>query len=165
MSRGRSDRKDPAESRGYLRYFYRNWRPTRLGRLWSRAYAFVAAMGVLPPVLTTLQVRDRETGKPTSTVLVIASHRGDRYIVSMLGNESDWVRNLRAAKGQATLTRGSAEPVQLIELPPKERAPILKAWCEVATSGRRHLPISPDAPLGAFAAIATDYPVFRVEPR
>jgi hypothetical protein len=23
---------DPAEGRGYLRFFYRNWRPTRMGR-------------------------------------------------------------------------------------------------------------------------------------
>jgi hypothetical protein len=54
-------------------------------------------------------------------------------------------------------------PVVLTEIPPDERAPVLKAWCQVAKSGRRHLPVSYDAPLSAFEAIATDYPVFRID--
>ena len=54
-------------------------------------------------------------------------------------------------------------PVLLREIPVKERAPILKAWCQVATSGRQHLPISPEAPVDDFEAIADDYPVFRID--
>lgn len=45
----------------------------------------------------------------------------------------------------------------------KERAPVLKAWCQVATSGREHLPVLPQAPVADFEAIADDYPVFRIE--
>jgi hypothetical protein len=45
-----------------------------------------------------------------------------------------------------------------------ERAPILKAWCQIATSGRRHLPVPYDAPISAFETIVTDYPVFRIDP-
>jgi hypothetical protein len=138
-------RKDPAEQSGYLRYFYRNWRPTRLGRIWSRAYAWVTGLGLLPPVLTTLQVRSRRTGRLESTVLAVAQHEGSSYLVSMLGNESEWVQNARATHGQAFIKRGRTQPVALVELPPNERAPILKAWCQVATSGRRHLPVAPDA--------------------
>jgi hypothetical protein len=37
--------KDPAEQSGYLRYFYRDWRPTRLGRFWSSTIAWLSAMG------------------------------------------------------------------------------------------------------------------------
>jgi hypothetical protein len=51
--------KDPAEQSGYLRYFYRDWRPTRLGHFWSRAFAWVAGLGLTPPILTALQAMGR----------------------------------------------------------------------------------------------------------
>jgi hypothetical protein len=157
-------RKDPAEERGYLRYFYRNWRPTRLGSMWSRAYAFVAGLGVLPELLVALQTTNRASGHLDSTVLVGAKLAGQRYLVSMLGGHSQWVENLRAAGGKASIKRGRSRPVRLTEIAVSERAPILKQWARVATSGRRHLPVSPDAPLSAFAAIAADFPVFRIDP-
>jgi hypothetical protein len=45
----------------------------------------------------------------------------------------------------------------LTEIPPQDRAPILKAWCQIATSGRQHLPVSHGAPVSAFEAIADEY--------
>jgi len=97
-------------------------------------------------------------------VLVSASYNGQRYLVSMLGDGSEWVQNVRAAEGQAFIKRGRSRPVVLTEIPISERAPILKAWCKVATSGRRHLPVAHDAPVTAFAKIAANYPVFRIDP-
>jgi len=82
----------------------------------------------------------------------------------MLGNGSEWVQNVRAAGGKAFIKRGRARPVMLTELPPQERAPILKVWSQVATSGRQHLPVSHRASVSAFEAIAGDYPVFRIDP-
>ena len=152
---------DPAES-GYLRFFYLDWRPTPLGRVWSRIYAWLAGIGATPAHLVTLQVVNRHNGRLTPTVLVAVSFQGHSYLVSMLGNGSEWVRNVRAAKGRAFLKRGRARPVLLAEIPAAARAPILKAWCQLASSGRNHLPISPGAPLSDFAAIAADYPVFRI---
>jgi hypothetical protein len=160
----RTSRQDPAELSGYLRFFYRNWRPTRLGRIWSAVFAWVAGLGLTPQILLTLQVRNRNSGRLSSTVLVGASHQGERYVVSMLGDGSEWVQNARAAGGMAFIKRGWSRPVKLTEIPPQERAPILKAWSQVATSGRRHLPVAYDAPVTAFEAIATDYPVFRIDP-
>lgn len=157
-------RDDPAEKSGYLRYFYRDWRPTRLARIWNGAYAWVTALGLTPSILVTLQVKSRRDGRLTSTILVGANHEGRRYLVSMLGNGSEWVQNVRAVGGQASIKRGRSRRVTLVEIPPGERAPILKAWCQVATSGRNHLPVPHDAPLSAFAAIANDYPVFRIDP-
>ena len=81
----------------------------------------------------------------------------------MLGDGSDWVKNIRAAGGKAFIKRGRSRPVMLTELKAEERAPILKAWCRVATSGRKHLPVLHDAPLSDFEAIAADYPVFRID--
>jgi hypothetical protein len=160
----RASRGDPAERSGYLRLFYRGWRPTRLGKIWSGAFAWVAGLGLTPQILLTLQVKSRSSDRLNSTVLVAASHQGQRYLVSMLGDGSEWVQNVRAAGGEALIKRGRSLPVMLTEIPPDDRAPILKAWCQVATSGRNHLPVPYDAPVSAFEAIAADYPVFRIDP-
>jgi hypothetical protein len=154
---------DPAERSGALRFFYRDWRPTRLGRIWNGVFAWVSARGLAPQILITLQVTGRNSGRLRSTVLVVASHEGQRYLVSMLGDGSEWVQNLRAAGGEAFIRRGRSCPVVLTEIPPEARAPILKAWCKIATSGRHHLPVPHDAPVSAFEAIAADYPAFRID--
>jgi hypothetical protein len=160
----RALRGDPAERSGYLRFFYRDWRPTRLGKIVSRAWAWASGLGLTPQFLLTLQVRDRRNGRLRTTVLVVVSHQDQRYLVSMLGDGSEWVRNVRAAGGEAFIKRGRSRQVELTEIPPGERAPILKAWCQVATSGRQHLPIPHDAPVSAFEAIAADYPDFCIDP-
>jgi hypothetical protein len=156
-------REDPAERTGYLRFFYRGWRPTRIGRLWSRVYAWVSGLGLVPRMLLTLQTNDRTSGRVNSVILVVATYEGQRYLVSMLGEGSEWVLNVRAAGGRASIKRGRSQWVQLTEIPPHERASVLKAWAQVATSGRHHLPVSHDAPMSAFEAIAGDYPVFRID--
>ena len=160
----RASRGDPAERSGYLRFFYRGWRPTRLGKIWSGAFAWVAGLSLTPQILLTLQVKSRSSDRLNSTVLVGAEHEGHRYVVSTLGESSEWVRNVRAAGGTAYIKRRQLRPVTLREIPPAERAPILKAWCRAATSGRQHLPVPYDAPVSAFEAIAADYPVFRIDP-
>ena len=81
----------------------------------------------------------------------------------MLGNGSEWVQNVRAAGGKAFIKRLRSQPVMLTEIPAKERAPILRAWCQVATSGRKHLPVSHQAPVADFEAIADDFPAFRID--
>jgi hypothetical protein len=157
-------RVDPAERRPELRWFYRAWRPTRLGKIWNGVMAWVSGVGLTPPILLTLQVRGRGSGRLRTNVLVPVTLGDQRYLVSMLGDGSDWVRNVRAAGGEAFVKRGRLRPVMLTEIPPEERAPILKAYCEVATSGRNHFPVPPSAPLAEFEAIAADYPVFRIDP-
>lgn len=154
---------DPAEATGYLRYFYRGWRPTRVGRIWSRMYAWVSGLGLVPRMLLTLQTNERGSGRVNTVILVVATYQGNRYLVSMLGEGSQWVRNARANGGKAIVKRGRAQPVRLVEIPPSKRAPILRAWAQVATSGRHHLPVAHDAPVSDFAVIANDYPVFRID--
>lgn len=82
--------------------FYRDWHPTRLGKFASRALAWMSGKGLTPPILVTLQVRGRRSGRLHNTVLVVTEHQGQRYLVSMLGDGSDWVRNIRAAGGKAS---------------------------------------------------------------
>ena len=97
---------DPAESRGYLRYFYRNRRPTHIGRIWSRAYAWVSGLGLMPSNLVTLQVKSRHDGRLFSVILASVLFEGREYLVSMLGDESEWVKSVRAADGAASVKRG-----------------------------------------------------------
>ncbi|HEX7766951.1 MAG TPA: hypothetical protein VF443_09560 [Nitrospira sp.] len=126
-------------------------------------FAWVSGLGLTPGILLTLQVKDRSTGLLHETILVVASYQGQRYLVSMLGNSSEWVQNVRAAGGKACIKRRRSQPVMLTEIPATERGPVLKAWCQVATSGREHLPVSHQAPVADFEAIAEDYPVFRID--
>ena len=156
--------RDPAE-RGYLRLFYRDWHPTRLGKLVTRTLAWLSGLGLTPPNLLTLRVKGRGSGRLRDTVLVVTRHQGQRYLVSMLGEGSEWVRNVRAAGGKAFVKRGWSRPVRLVEIPAKQRGAILKAYCQVATSGRQHFPLAHDAPLAEFEAVGGRYPVFRIDPQ
>ena len=156
--------RDPAERSGYLRLFYRDWRPTRLGRLVNGVWAWLSGLGLTPRILLSLQVKGRRSGRLRTSVLVVARHDRQLYLVSMLGEGSDWVRNVRAAGGEAFIKCGRSRPVKLTEVPVSERGPILKTYCHVATSGRHHFPVPHNAPVSEFDAVAERYPVFRVAP-
>jgi len=83
--------------------------------------------------------------------------------VSMLGEETNWVRNVKAAGGKARLRHGISEQVLLEEVDVRQRAPILKAYLQLAPGARPHIPTSKDAPISEFEKIASKYPVFRLE--
>lgn len=154
---------DPAERNPIRRLFYRDWRPTRIGRWANRVAAWSSALG-LSSKAAVLDVRGRTSGRPRSTPVVIATVDGSRYLVSMLGPGSDWVKNVEAAHGEAVLRQRRRLPIRLVGVPPAERAPILSEYVQVATSGRHHLPVAVGAPLSEFEAIADRYPVYRIEP-
>ena len=87
-----------------------------------------------------------------------------RYLVSMLGNDANWVRNVRAARGRAVLRRRGREEVRLVEVAPADRAPILRRYLAVAPGARAHLPVDRHAPLAEFERIADQFPVFQIVP-
>ncbi len=87
---------------------------------------------------------------------------GERYLVSMLGENANWVSNVKAAGGKATLRHGISEQVLLKDVNVKERGPILKAYLQIAPGARPHIPISKDAPISEFEKIASEYPVFKL---
>jgi deazaflavin-dependent oxidoreductase (nitroreductase family) len=153
---------DPAERNPLLRLFYRNWRPTRIGRLVNRVAGWSSGLG-LSSTAARLEVRGRASGRTRSTPVVVVTVDGRRYLVSMLGPESDWVRNVEAAGGAAVLRQGRRVKVHLERVPPAERGPILREYVRIATSGRHHLPVGVGAPLSEYQAVAERYPVYRIE--
>ena len=61
------------------------------------------------------------------------------------------------------LRHGRRTPVRLVEIPPEERAPIIKAYLQVTLEPRKHIPVDRHAPLAEFERIAADFPVFRID--
>jgi hypothetical protein len=96
--------------------------------------------------------------------VVIATAEGKRYLVSMLGPGSDWVKNVDAAHGHAVIRQRRRRPVHLVPVPPEQRAPLLRENGRIAVSGRQHFPLPAGAPLSDFEAIAGRYPVYRIDP-
>jgi deazaflavin-dependent oxidoreductase (nitroreductase family) len=156
---------DPAERSLMLRLFYRGWRPTRLGRWVNRLQCWWSALGLPPKIMAALEVAGRASGRRRSTAVVITNVAGKRYLVSMLGPQSDWVKNVEAAHGDAVIRRGRRRRVHLVPVPPEQRAPILREYVRSAPSGRQHFPLPVGAPLSEFEAIAERYPVYWIDPR
>ena len=146
------------------RWLYRGGRPHLLARGMNRLSALLHASGIAPNYLVTLEVRGRVSGRPITFPLVMVVVAAERYLVSMLGTEAAWVRNLRAADGLALLRHGRKERVRLTEIAAVDRAPILKAYLHAAPGARPHVPVDKNASLEQFAAIAAQFPVFRVTP-
>ena len=117
---------------------------------------------MLPWPGTVLDVRGRQSGATRSFPLVEARLGGDRYLVSMLGEDCNWVRNVRAADRIADLRHGRVERVRLVDVPVSARARVIKRYLAVAPGARPHIPVDRSADLGAFETIAARYPVFRI---
>lgn len=147
------------------KWLYRGGRPNRVATVINRCWAAVHSLGVAPNHLVTLQVPGRRSGRTISLPLVMVVVDGERYLVSMLGEEVDWVRNVKAASGNVALRHGSREEVCLEEVAADLRAPLLKAYLKRAPGARPHLPIDMGAPLSEFERLAPRFPVFRVVPR
>lgn len=131
----------------------------RLSHLWSRVFA----LGLSPRRWVTLEVRGRRSGRPVMFPLGMADLDGEWYLVSMLGERANWVRNVRAADGAATLRHGRARPCRLLEITDRaEKAPILKRYVEAVPGGRPHIPVDRGAPVESFEEHADAFPVFRV---
>ncbi|MGE5333120.1 MAG: nitroreductase/quinone reductase family protein [Nitrososphaerota archaeon] len=149
----------------FRRWMYRGQRPNWFARILLRADIALGRSGIGANYgLVTLEVTGRSSGKTISLPVAIAVVDGQRYLVSMLGENVQWVKNVRAAGGRAAIRSGGREEVRLEEVPVERRAPILRAYVRRAPGGRAQMGMSPDAPLAGFEKIAGAYPVFRILP-
>ena len=147
-----------------MKALYPGGRPTPEAKAIHRR--FIA--GPLPrilPIASVLEVRGRRSGRITRVPLVTVRYNSSWYLVSMFGEQSKWVKNVRASKGEAILTHGRRRSVHLVEVQVPYRAAIIKRYLMFAFGARPHMQVRWNDPLSAFKAVAADYPVFRVEPR
>ena len=147
----------------FKRWMYRGGHPNMVAKIQNRGWAILHSLGIYPDRFVTLEVAGRKSGKIVSFPLAMVVINGERYLVSMLGDDTNWVRNVRAAGGRAELVHGIRERVLLEEGESEQRAPILKAYLQIAPGARPHIPVNKDAPLSEFEKITPEYPVFRLE--
>jgi len=139
-------------------------RPGGFAKFFNGIFTWLFARGVGSSKNVTVAVRGRRSGEPRSTAVNIVEYDGQRYLVAPRGN-TEWVRNVEAAGGEATLHHGKAEAVRLVDVPVTERAPILQKYLgENAMATKASFGIDPKSPTEEFERIAERHPVFRITP-
>ena len=137
-------------------------RPMMLTRIMNRGMGWLASLGLTSSRMITLEVKGRRSGQTHSTVMNMVEYEGARYVVSPRG-EAEWVRNVRAAGGEAVIRHRGRRSVRLEEVAAEQRAPILRKYLgENAMSTKRHFGVDPKADVAEFAAVAGRHPAFRV---
>lgn len=149
----------------FKRWLYRGQHPNRIARILNGFWAMVHSSGILSRWLVTLEVIGRKSGRIISLPVAVAHVNGERYLVSMLSDDAQWVLNVRAAEGKAFIRSGKRSEVRLEEVSVDQRAPILKAYLQIAPGARPHIPVDKDAPLAAFEKVAANFPAFRIVPK
>ncbi len=145
--------------------------PARWYRRLNHVGVPLTTLGLAPRDAVTLEVRGRRTGRPRRLPILVTRHEGSDYLVALAG-ESQWVRNVRAAGGEAVLRRRGTRRVRLDELPVDRRPPVLAAYLE---AGRRrsgepaareqakwYFGLEEPPTQERLAELAPRYPVFRV---
>jgi len=145
--------------------------PETYRRVSGRLGPLLTSAGLSPRDVITLEVPGRRSGVVRRTVMVRVDYDGDHYVVALAG-ESDWVRNVRAAGGRVVVGRGERHAARLVEVPPEQRAPVIRAYLvrwgrsagsRVAAREARHFfGVSPDPSLEEIAGVVEHYPVFRI---
>jgi deazaflavin-dependent oxidoreductase (nitroreductase family) len=146
----------------YARWMYRSGRPNWVARPQNRMSSVLFGAGIFPRRVASLEVKGRRSGRTISFPVVIADWEGDEYLVSMLGEQANWVKNVRAVGGDAVLRRGRREEVTLKEVDVADRAPIIRRYAAVAPGGRPHLGLRRDASIPECEVLAPNTPVFRI---
>ena len=118
----------------------------------------------------TLEVPGRKSGKPRRNPEATVEVGDSRYLVSVHG-ESQWVKNVRAANGEAVIIHGGRLPVMLSELQVDERAPVLLAYVSEGSFGRsaadiaRQFGVEAEPSLEEMQTLVEKHPVFKIETR
>jgi hypothetical protein len=106
-----------------------------------------------------------KTGLRRVTVVWPLKIDGSRYILAGPGRH--WVTNVEAAGWAELIHRRRTERVALVDIPPADRGPVIRAFWRRIPAGHRYVRKTFDLPPGAtlddFLADAERYPVFRIE--
>ena len=116
----------------FTRWLYRGQRPNWITRILNRAAAGCGVVGRRLQLSCHIGSNRTQVGRTVSLPLVMVVVDGQRYLVSMLGENVQWVHNVRAAGGRAVIRSGELEKIRLEEVSAEQRAPILRAYLQRA---------------------------------
>jgi deazaflavin-dependent oxidoreductase (nitroreductase family) len=142
-------------------------KPKKSANVFNDAVARLTKLGVSVYGSRVLYVRGRATGELRSTPVNLMPYRGDRYLVAPRGN-TQWVRNVRAAHGEAELRVGRrAEPIRAIEIGDDDKPALLRAYLKrwAFEAGIFFDGLTAKSTDEQLRAAAPGFPVFRVESR
>jgi deazaflavin-dependent oxidoreductase (nitroreductase family) len=140
-------------------------RPSGFTKWMNGVMGALGARGIGPKKMAKLEIKGRKSGVVRSVAVNLLNFDGRRYLVAPRG-ETEWVRNARAANGEAVIRRSKPENVTLTEISAGERAPIIQAYLRVnAWATQREFGVSPKDPINEFETIAGKHPVFKITPR
>jgi hypothetical protein len=149
-----------------------DYRPNaRWYQLLNRLGVVLTWLGLAPHDAITLEVRGRTSGKPRRLPILRTPYQGDDYLVGLAG-ESQWVRNVRAASGEAVIRRRGTHRVHLEEIAPGDRSGVIAEYLRrgeqrggaeaAAKQARFYFGLDPNPSLDQIKAIVDYYPVFRI---
>jgi deazaflavin-dependent oxidoreductase (nitroreductase family) len=137
-------------------------KPTPMAKAMNAFVSWLASLGLMPGGTVTIETRGRKSGLTRSNAVIVVEVDGQRYLVAPRG-ETEWVRNVRAAGGEAVLRHGRRKAVRLEELPVEQRAAIIKPYLKkTAIATKSEFGLDPDADISEFERIAPKHPVFRI---
>jgi hypothetical protein len=155
----------------------KRYRVTTFVRLNNAFMSSLLRLGIPFASFVLLTVPGRKSGTTIRTPVAVFVQVGERYLIAAYG-VVNWVRNLRAAGGEATLLRGRhRERIHASELPPELAAPIFRAALLSGPPGipawgvriyRRffalpYLSVTLESTLEEFEREVRTHPVFRIQ--
>ena len=139
--------------------------PSRGDVLTNRIIGWLVRHGVGVAGARVLAVRGRRSGAWRTTVLNPLTIGDERFLVAPRGR-TQWVRNLESAGGGELRLGRRVEAFRATVLPDDEKGPVLRAYLDAWgwEVGRFFDDLRKDSDDAAIAAVAPDFPVFRVTP-
>jgi deazaflavin-dependent oxidoreductase (nitroreductase family) len=125
--------------------------------------AFVTKRGLSVRGSRILVVRGRKSGQIRTTPVNPLEIGGKHYLVAPRG-ETEWVRNLRAARGGELRLGRQREPIGAEELSDELKPPILREYLRrwKMETAKFFEGVTAESPEPEFRRIAPRYPVFRI---
>ena len=142
-------------------------KPATSANGFNNTVARLTKMGISIYGSRVLYVRGRKSGELRSQPVNPLPYQGERYLVAPRGY-TQWVRNIRAANGEAELRLGrKVEPIRVTEVADDDKPELLRAYLkkwafETKVFFNGLTAKSTDEEL---RAAASGYPIFRVLPR
>jgi deazaflavin-dependent oxidoreductase (nitroreductase family) len=142
-------------------------KPAKSTNFFNESVAWLTRRGISVYGSRVLYVRGRKSGELRSQPVNPLPYAGERYLVAPRGT-TQWVRNIRAAGGEAELRIGrKVEPIRAIEVADDDKPQLLRAYLKkwAFETGVFFDGLTAKSADEDLRAAAPGYPIFRVEAR